>query len=100
MRKLKGGNIGLKTNYIKKKETKKLCKILVSGMWGVARGEKCECVKRITEKLGRERPAAIAQYNGDVSSIPQSVTDIAKMSSYSSRTILRFPNVLDCGTKD
>ena len=63
-------------------------------------GKKYDCVKRLVEKMGYEKPPPLEEYNGDLSSLPDSITDIAKLSIYKLKEILRFHNVLDCGTKD
>lgn len=63
-------------------------------------GKKHDCVKRLVEKMGSEKPPPLEEYNGDLSSLPDSITDIAKLSIYKLKEILRFHNVLDCGTKD
>ena len=65
-----------------------------------AEGRKHECLKRLTEKLSRELPHALDNYDGILSSVPTLVTEIAKLSVYRLREILRFHNILDCGNKD
>ena len=65
-----------------------------------AEGRKHKCLKRLTEKLSRELPHALDNYDGILSSVPTLVTDIAKLSVYRLREILRFHNILDCGNKD
>lgn len=64
--------------------------------------KKHECVRRIVEKLGQEQPPSIDGYDGNLISVPESITltQISKLSGYRLREILRFHNVLDCGTKD
>ena len=63
-------------------------------------GKKHEYVKRIVEKEARNEPPALKKYTGDLFSVPDSTTEMAKMSVYRLREILRFHNILDCGTKD
>ena len=50
--------------------------------------------------MGCAEPLPLVEYNGDVLCIPDSVTEIAKMSEFRLREILRAHNVLDCGNKD
>ena len=38
--------------------------------------------------------------SGQLSSVPESVTELSKLSVYNLREILRTNNILDCGTKD
>ena len=57
-------------------------------------------MKRLAEKLGGELPSALDNYNGILSSIPTLVTEIAKLSVYRLREILRFHNILDSRNKD
>ena len=63
-------------------------------------GKKHECVLRIMEKSGEEQPPSIDAYDGNLISVPESITEIRKLSGYRLREILRYHNVLDCGTKD
>lgn len=63
-------------------------------------GKKHECVKRLSHKRGCAKPPPLVEYNGDILCIPDSVTEIAKMSVYRLREILRVHNVLDSGNKD
>jgi len=63
-------------------------------------GKKHECVKRLSDKRDCAKPPPLVEYNGDILCIPDSVTEIAKMSVYRLREILRVHNVLDSGNKD
>ena len=63
-------------------------------------GKKHECVKRLIDKTGHTKLPPLVEYDGDILCIPNSVTEIVKLSVYRLREILRFHNVLDCGTKD
>jgi hypothetical protein len=63
-------------------------------------GTKHECVKRLVKKLNRNPPPVLEKYDGKLFSLPNYVTEIAKFSVYKLREILRFHNILDCGTKD
>ncbi|CAB4038821.1 Hypothetical predicted protein [Paramuricea clavata] len=63
-------------------------------------GIKHECVKRLVKKLNRNPPPVLEKYDGKLFSLPNYVTQIAKFSVYKLREILRFHNILDCGTKD
>ncbi len=63
-------------------------------------GKKHDCVQRLVEKKGDSRPPPLEDYKGSLHCIPASITDIAKLSIYTLKEILRFHNVLDCGTKD
>ena len=79
-----------------KAELQELCR--KSGV--SAEGKKHECVKRLVEKINQNPPSALDGYDGKLSSLPHSVTELSKMSVYRLREILRFHNILDCGTKD
>ena len=50
--------------------------------------------------MGCPKPPPLVEHNGDILSIPNSVIAIAKLPVYRLQEILRFHNVLDCGTKD
>ena len=63
-------------------------------------GKKHEYVQQIIEKLDWKPPPTLERYNGDISSIPRLTTEVAKLSVFKLREILRFHNILDCGTKD
>ncbi|KAL9977246.1 hypothetical protein ACROYT_G014628 [Oculina patagonica] len=63
-------------------------------------GKKHYCVQRLVEKMGDARPPLLKDYKGSLRCIPASITDIAKLSIYKLKEILRFHNVLDCATKD
>ena len=63
-------------------------------------GTKHECVKHLVKKLNRNPPPVLEKYDGKLFSLPNYVTEIAKFSVYKLREILRFHNILDCGTKD
>ena len=63
-------------------------------------GKKHDFVKRLVNKRNSAKPPPLEAYNGILLSIPDSLTDIAKLSIYRLREILRYHNVLDCGTKD
>ena len=65
-----------------------------------AEGKKHELVKRIADKLALSCPPELEKYHGDVHLIPSSITEISGMSVFQLREILRYHNVLDCGTKD
>lgn len=66
-----------------------------------AEGKKYECVKRLVEKVeSASPPAPLKAYSGELSSVPESITGISKLSVCNLREILRFHNILDCGTKD
>ena len=45
-------------------------------------------------------PPPLNAYSGELNSVPESITEISKLSVYNLREILRFHNILDCGTKD
>lgn len=63
-------------------------------------GKKHDCVQRLVKKMGAARPPPIEDYKGSLHCIPASITDIAKLSIYKLKEILRFHNAQDCGTKD
>ncbi|CAB4026118.1 Hypothetical predicted protein [Paramuricea clavata] len=63
-------------------------------------GKKHELVKRVAEKLGLPLPATLERYDGHLELIPESITELSRMSVYKLREILRYHNLLDCGTKD
>ena len=63
-------------------------------------GKKHDFVKRLVNKRDTTKPPPLQVYNGILLNIPDSLTDIAKLSIYRLREILRYHNVLDCGTKD
>jgi hypothetical protein len=63
-------------------------------------GRKHEYVKHIIEKLACKRPPTLERYNAELSSIPTTTTEIAKLSVFKLHEILRIHNILDCGTKD
>lgn len=66
-----------------------------------AEGKKYKCVKRLVEKVeSASPPPPLKAYSGELSSVPESITDISKLSVYNLREILRFHNILDCGTKN
>jgi len=63
-------------------------------------GKKHDFVERLVNKTNSTKPPPLQVYNGILLNIPDSLTDIAKLSIYRVREILRYHNVLDCGTKD
>lgn len=63
-------------------------------------GKKHEGVKRLSDKRGCTKPPNLVEYSGDILCIPNYVMEIAKMSVYKLREILRVDNVLDSGSKD
>ena len=62
-------------------------------------GTKHVLVKRLIEKLKRSSPPVLDKYDGKLFSLPSNVLEIAKLSVYKLREIVRF-YVLDCSTKD
>ena len=50
-------------------------------------GKKHECVRRIMEKSGEEQPPSIDAYDGNLISVPESITEIRKLSGYRLREI-------------
>ena len=65
-----------------------------------AEGKKHDCVKRLVEKMECELPPPLNVYSGQLDSVPNSISEISKLSVYKLREILRFHNILDCSTKD
>ena len=63
-------------------------------------GKKHDCVKRLVERMELTHPPPLDVYDGNIHLVPDSVTEIAKLSVYRLRVILRYHNILDCGTKD
>ena len=63
-------------------------------------GKKHTCVKRLVEKMECAPPKPLNAYSGELNSVPESITEISKLSVYNLHEILRFHNILDCGTKD
>lgn len=63
-------------------------------------GKKHDFVERLVNKTNSTKPPPLQVCNGILLNIPDSLTDIAKLSIYRVREILRYHNVLDCGTKD
>ena len=63
-------------------------------------GKKHECVKHLVEKMECAPPQPLNVYSGELNSVPESIAEISKLSVYNLREILRFHNILDCGTKD
>ena len=64
------------------------------------RGNKYECVQRLAQHLCRKPPPPLPTYDGNLSRIPTTVTEIKKLSAYKLQEILRYHNTWDCGTKD
>ena len=63
-------------------------------------GKKHQLVKRLVESRNLPLPPTLEKYNGDLVVIPKSITELAKFSIFKLKEILRYHNVLDCGTKD
>ena len=63
-------------------------------------GKKHELLKFLVDKEGLELPPDLELYDGELASLPYTVTDISKLSIFKLREVLRFHNILDCGTKD
>lgn len=63
-------------------------------------GKKHDFVECLVNKRNSTKLPPLQVYNGILLNIPDSLTDIAKLSIYRLREILRYHNVLDCGTKD
>jgi hypothetical protein len=63
-------------------------------------GKKHQLVKRLVESQNLPLPPALEKYNGDLDVLPKSITELAKFSVFKLKEILRYHNVLDCGTKD
>lgn len=63
-------------------------------------GKKHECVKHLSDKRDCAKPPPLVEYSANVPCIPDFVTEIAKVSVYRLREILRVHNVLDSGNKD
>lgn len=64
------------------------------------RGKEAWFVERLLNKRNSAKPTPLEVYNSILLNIPDSLTDIAKLSIYRLREILRYHNVIDCGTKD
>lgn len=58
------------------------------------------CVKHLSDKRDCAKPPPLEEYSANVLCIPDFVTEIAKVSVYRLRGILRVHNVLDSGNKD
>lgn len=65
-----------------------------------AEGKKHDCVKRLVDKMNLTHPLPLDVYDGNLQLLPDSVTEICKLPVYRLREILRYHNILDCGTKD
>ena len=63
-------------------------------------GKKHDFVECLVNKRNSTKLPPLQVYNGILLNIPDSLTDIAKLPIYRLREILRYHNVLDCGTKD
>ncbi|KXJ18944.1 hypothetical protein AC249_AIPGENE25645 [Exaiptasia diaphana] len=63
-------------------------------------GKKHELVKRLVEYLELARPEGVPEYKGDLQSIPSFVKELNSLSVYRLKEILRYHNLLTCGTKD
>ena len=63
-------------------------------------GKKHELMKSIVEAETEERPPKLENYNGELSSVPNTLSELSKLSVYKLREILRHHNILDCGVKD
>ena len=63
-------------------------------------GKKHEVVKRLVETQKLELPPRLEKYDGDIHALPTSITELSQFSLFKLREILRYHNVLDCGTKD
>ena len=63
-------------------------------------GKKHQLAKRLVESQTLPLPPALEKYNGDLDLLPHSITELAKLSVFKLKEILRYHNVLDCGTKD
>ena len=65
-----------------------------------AEGKKHDCVKCLVEKMECELLPPLNVYSGQLDSLPNSISEISKLSVYKLREILRFHNILDCSTED
>ena len=63
-------------------------------------GKKHKIVKRLVETQKLDLPPRLEKYDGDIHSLPPSITDLSQISLFKLREILRYHNVLDCGTID
>ena len=95
---MKTGNTGGSMRYkTKDKEgLKSQCRELKLS----AEGKKHQLARRLVESQNLPLPPSLEKYNGDLELLPHSVTELAKLSIFKLREILRFHNVLDCGTKN
>ncbi|CAB3985475.1 Hypothetical predicted protein, partial [Paramuricea clavata] len=63
-------------------------------------GKKHQIVQRLVETLKLPLPPPLEIYDGDINSLPSSITELSQMPIFKLREILRYHNVLDCDTKD
>jgi hypothetical protein len=63
-------------------------------------GKKHQIVQRLVETLKLPLPPPLEIYDGDIDSLPSSITELSQMPIFKLREILCYHNVLDCGTKD
>lgn len=63
-------------------------------------GKKHELTKRLVETLKLPLPEDLLSYNGEVNTIPDTISEIWKLSVFQLKEILNYHNVLTCGTKD
>ena len=57
-------------------------------------------MKRLVETRKLELPPRLEKYDGDIHALPTSITELPQFSLFKLCEILRYHNVLDCGTKD
>ena len=65
-----------------------------------AEGMKHQLAKRLVQSQTLPLPPALEKYNGNLDLFPHSITELAKLSVFKLKEILRYHNVLDCGMKD
>ena len=63
-------------------------------------GKKHKIVKCLVETQKLELPPQLEKYDGDIHALPTSITELSQFSLFKLHKILRYHNVLDCGTKD
>ena len=57
-------------------------------------------MKRLVETKKLELPPQLEKYDEDIHLLPTSITELSQFSLFKLHEILRYHNVLDCGTKD
>ena len=78
-----------------KEELQALCRQI-----GMGNKKKHLCVERLVKKLDLAQPPSLEVYDGQLHLVPDAGYEIAKQSVQKLREILRYDNILDCGTKD